>query len=192
MQHHRIRSLRASRFRAGELGVQGMSLYTHVENKDALLDGIVERVMAQAETRLTDGPWDQALASYARSLRATLLRHPGAVLLVATRPAVTPETLRAAERGLTLLCGAGFPVGRALDTLNALTLFVVAHAASEVSTAAVNSAAAAGSQDYVAGLDERDFPLLTRAARSSAGTDDRTRFEFAIAAFIRGLTPRAS
>jgi hypothetical protein len=108
---------------------------------------------------------------------------------VATRPAVTPETLRTAERGLTLLCDAGFPVGRAL---NALTLFVVAHAASEVSTTAVNSAAAAGSQDYVAGLDKRDFPLLTRAARSSAGTDDRTRFELAIAAFIRGLTPAAS
>jgi tetracycline repressor-like protein len=48
---------------------------------------------------------------------------------------VTPETLRAAERGLTLLVGAGFPVGRALDALNALTLFVVAHAASEVSSA---------------------------------------------------------
>jgi DNA-binding SARP family transcriptional activator len=123
------------------------------------------------------------------ALAATLLRHPGAVLLVAIRPAVTPETLRTAERGLTLLCAAGFPVGQALDTLNALTLFVVAHAASEVSTAAVNSAAAAGSQDYVASLDERDFPLLTRAARISAGTDDRTRFEFAIAAFIRGLTP---
>jgi AcrR family transcriptional regulator len=175
-----------------ELGVEAMTVYHYLPNKDALLDGIVERVMAQAETGLADGPWDQALTSYARSLRATLLRHPGAVLLVATRPAVTPETLRTAERGLTLLCDAGFPVGRALDTLNALTLFVVAHAASVVSTAAVNSAAAEGSQDYVADLDEREFPLLTRAARSSAGTDDRTRFEFAIAAFIRGLTPTAS
>jgi hypothetical protein len=147
--------------------------------------------MAQAETGLADGPWDQALTSYARSLRATLLRHPGAALIVATRPAVTPETLRAAERGLALLRGAGFPLDRALDTLNALTLFTVAHAASEVSTAAVNSARAAGSQDYVAGLDEEEFPLLTEAARASKGTDDGARFEFAIAAFIRGVTPAA-
>jgi hypothetical protein len=152
---------------------------------------VVERVMAEAETGPAAGPWDRALTDYARSLRATLLRHPGAVLLVATRPAVTPATLRAAERGLTLLCAAGFPVGRALDTLNALTLFVIAHAASEVSTSAVNEAAAAGSQDYVAGLDEREFPLLSAAARSSAGTDDNARFEFAIATFIRGLTPIA-
>ena len=174
-----------------ELGVEAMTLYHYLPNKDALLDGIVERVMAQAESTLAGGPWQQALTDYARSLRGTLLRHPGAALIVATRPAVTPETLRAAERGLTLLCAAGFPVGRALDALNALTLFVVAHAASEVTTAAVNDAAAVGSQDYVAGLDEREFPLLSAAARTSAGTDDSARFEFAIATFIRGLTPAA-
>jgi Tetracyclin repressor-like, C-terminal domain len=80
-------------------------------------------------------------------------------------------------------------VGRALDTLIALTLFVVAHAASEVTTARVNDAAAAGSQDYVAALDEREFPLLARAARLSAGTDDGARFEFAVAAFLRGVAP---
>ena len=172
-----------------ELGVEAMTLYHYLPNKDALLDGIVERVMAQTETTPAGGPWERALTDYARSLRATLLRHPGAALLVATRPAVTPETLRAAERGLALLCGAGFPVGLALDTLNALTLFTVAHAASEVSTAAVHAARAAGSQDYLAGLDEEEFPLLTDAARSSKGTDDGARFEFAIAAFLRGVAP---
>jgi AcrR family transcriptional regulator len=174
-----------------ELGVEAMTLYHYLPNKDALLDGIVERVMAQAETTVGGGRWDRALTDYARSLRATLLRHPGAALLVATRPAVTPETLRVAERGLTLLVGAGFPVGRALDTLNALTLFVVAHAASEVTTARVNDAAAAGSQAYVAALDEREFPLLAQAARLSAGTDDGARFEFAVAAFLRGVAPAA-
>ena len=102
-----------------ELGVEAMTLYHYLPSKDALLDGIVERVMAQAETGLADGPWDQALTSYARSLRATLLRHPGAALLVATRPAVTPETLRTAERGLTLLCDAGFPVGQACPSCGA-------------------------------------------------------------------------
>ena len=166
-----------------------MTLYHYLPNKDALLDGIVERVMAQTEATFTGGPWERTVTDYARSLRATLLRHPGAALIVATRPAVTPETLRAAERGLALLRAAGFPLDRALDTLNALTLFTVAHAASEVSTAAVNSAHAAGSQDYVFALDERDFPLLAQAARRSAGTDDGARFEFAVAAFIRGVAP---
>ena len=188
IDRHGVAALSMRRLGA-ELAVEAMTLYHYLPNKDALLDGVVERVMAQAEAGLLDGPWDRALTDYARSLRATLLRHPGAARLVATRPAVTTETLRAAERGLTLLCGAGFPLGRALDTLNALTLFVVAHAASEAGTAAVNATASAGSQDFVASLDEQEFPLLTAAARTSAGTDDGARFEFAVATFIRGLTP---
>jgi hypothetical protein len=56
----------------------------------------------------------------------------------------------------------------------------------------VNSAAAAGSQEYVASLDEREFPLLTQAARISAGTDDTTRFEFAITVFLRGVARTVS
>jgi AcrR family transcriptional regulator len=172
-----------------ELGVEAMTLYHYLPNKDALLDGVVERVMAQAGTGPLDGPWDEALTGYARALRARLLRHPGALPLVATRPAVTPETLRAAERGLALLCAAGFSPGRALDTLNSLTLFTVAHAAAEVATAPVNATASAGSQAYVAALDQAEFPLLSAAARTSAGTDDQARFEFAIATFIRGLSP---
>jgi AcrR family transcriptional regulator len=170
-----------------ELGVEAMTLYHYLPNKDALLDGVVERVMAQAAAQPMDGPWDQALAGFARSLRTVLLRHPGAVPLVATRPAVTPATLRAVERGLALLCAAGFPVGRALDTLNTLTLFVVAHAAAEVATAPINATGAEGSQAYVAGLDEEEFPLLSAAARTGSGTDDAARFEFAITTFIRGL-----
>lgn len=190
VDQHGVAALSMRRLGA-ELGVEAMTLYHYLPNKDALLDGIVERVLAEADSSLAGGPWQHALTGYARSLRATLLRHPGAAPIVATRPAATPETLRAAERGLAVLCAAGFSVGRALDTLNALTLFTVAHAASEVSTAAVNAAAGAGSQDYVARLDAREFPLLSEAARSSAGTDDGARFEFAIAAFLLGAAPAA-
>jgi AcrR family transcriptional regulator len=186
IDQHGVAALSMRRLGA-ELGVEAMTLYHYLPNKDALLDGVVERVMAQATAQPLAGPWDQALAGYARSLREALLRHPGAVPLVATRPAVTPATLRAAERGLALLCAAGFPVGRALDTVNALTLFVVAHATAEVSTAPINATGAAGSQAYVAGLDEEEFPLLSAAARTSSGTDDTARFEFAITTFIRGL-----
>ena len=71
MQHHRIRSLRASRFRAGELGVQGMSLYTHVENKDALLDGIVEAMTGEAQVPPAgDTDWRDALRQLAGEIRA--------------------------------------------------------------------------------------------------------------------------
>src|SRR6266581_7030969 len=60
-----------------ELGVQGMSLYSHVASKDALLDGIVEAMTWEAEMPLADGTdWRDALRHLAREIRAVILRHP--------------------------------------------------------------------------------------------------------------------
>jgi exodeoxyribonuclease X len=66
--------------------VQGMSLYSHVENKDELLDGIVEAMAAEAEPPPADGigppadgiGWPDALRGLARDIRAMILRHPAA------------------------------------------------------------------------------------------------------------------
>ncbi|GAB2541522.1 TetR/AcrR family transcriptional regulator C-terminal domain-containing protein [Nocardia heshunensis] len=170
-----------------ELGVEAMTLYHYLPNKDALLDGMVERVMSQADAGFGDGPWATALTDYARALRKALLGHPGVLPLVATRPAVTPKTLYTAERGLAMLVRAGFELGPALDALNSLTLFVVAHANSEVRIMPVNEAGEPGSVDFLKTLDEHEFPLIIQAAKSGAGTDDEARFEYAIAALIRGF-----
>ncbi|MVU84045.1 TetR family transcriptional regulator [Nocardia sp. ET3-3] len=170
-----------------ELGVEAMTLYHYVPNKDALLDGMVERVMSRADTGFADGPWQIAIRDYARALRAALLEHPGSLPLVAARPAVTPRTLQTAERGLKLLVDSGFELGTALDALNAITLFVVAHANSEVRTAPVNEAEEPGSIEFLKSLDPAEFPLILRAAQTSAGTDDHARFDFAIAAMIHGF-----
>ncbi|WP_405134815.1 TetR/AcrR family transcriptional regulator C-terminal domain-containing protein [Nocardia sp. NBC_01388] len=80
---------------------------------------------------------------------------------------------------------AGFPVGRALSALNALTLFVIAHATAEVDISPVNAAEAPGSGEY-AELDPAEFPLLVQAARTAQGTDDGARFDFAVEALITG------
>lgn len=170
-----------------DLGVEAMTLYHYVPNKDALFDGIVERVMSAAEIRVADGDWQTSLAEYARALRRTLLHHPGALPLVATRVAVTPQTLRTAEHGLSVLRTAGFELGQALDIVNALTLFVIAHATSEAHTTPVNEARGPGSADHLNTLDPAEFPLITEAARTGAGTDDETRFEFAVAAMLHGF-----
>src|SRR3712207_5487713 len=60
---------------ASDLGVGTMSLYHHVPNREALLDGVVEVMMADIE--LPDpgsGSWDQRASRMARSLRAVAMR----------------------------------------------------------------------------------------------------------------------
>lgn len=170
-----------------ELGVEAMTLYHYLPNKDALLDGMVEQVVSQADTSFAGASWRNALTGYAHALRAALLRHPGALPVMATRPAVTPATLHTVERGLALLCAAGFELGRALDCLNALTLFVVAHTAWEAHSAANTDFGGPGSAQHLKDLDSREFPLITEAARTSSDVSDQDRFEFATTAMISGF-----
>ncbi|KAA0023276.1 TetR/AcrR family transcriptional regulator C-terminal domain-containing protein [Antrihabitans cavernicola] len=170
------------------LGVEAMTIYHHVPNKDALLDGLVELVFGAATpSSLLAETWQSVLTGFAASLRARLLRHPGIVPLAVTRPAATPEMLRTVEHGLAILHAAGFPVGRALDALNALTVFVVGHVASEIGIANVNRKSLPGSTNQLATLDGSIFPLLTEAARTHEGTDDSERFRFAVDALIVGF-----
>jgi AcrR family transcriptional regulator len=88
------------------LGFEAMSLYNHVANKDDLIDGILETVMAEGELPLAEGDWHTAIRRSAVSVHAALRRHPWAVTLLMTR--VPPARLRYMDALLGRLRGAGF------------------------------------------------------------------------------------
>ncbi|MGH7734667.1 MAG: TetR/AcrR family transcriptional regulator C-terminal domain-containing protein [Gemmatimonadales bacterium] len=109
-----------------ELGVRGMSLYSHVASKDALLDGIVEAMTAEAEMPPADGAdWRDALRHLAREIRAVILRHPAAAPLLVSRPVMPVRRLEQVDAYRTLLMREGFTEERALDLLR--TVFMYAH-----------------------------------------------------------------
>ena len=173
---------------AGELGVEAMTLYHYLPSKDALLDGLIEHVLAQALQLPEPGTdWRPLLRGYADAMRAALLANPAVLPLLLTRPAVTPATLAGVERALTALVTAGFPLGRALDAVNTLTVLVLGHAAAEVGVAGGTAERGDGSAAWVAELDEERYPLLVRAARTGQGTDDAERFTFAVDALLTGF-----
>src|SRR5262245_42295186 len=103
------------------LGVEAMTVYHHVPNKDALLDGLVERVLRDAAGEPpSTGSWAELLRGYADRLRTALLRHPAVLPLAVSRAAVSLESLRVVERVLTALRAADFPLGTALHLVNSL------------------------------------------------------------------------
>lgn len=172
---------------AAELGVEAMTLYHHVPGKDALLDGLVERLLVGASEPLRgDATWQDALRDAARSWRAALRAHPNLVPLVLTRPAVTVRNHEMLESALGLLRRAGFPPARGLDIVYAVAGFVVGQAATEMS-----GPGAPTQTEVLAGTDLRSFPLLAEAA--STGRGDRTdRFEDALDAMLLGFQTRAA
>ena len=71
-----IESLTMRRLGKG-LGVEAMSLYNHVANKDDILDGIVDLVLGDIEVPPTGTHWKLAMRHRAISAHKVLLDHPG-------------------------------------------------------------------------------------------------------------------
>lgn len=98
------------------LGRDPMRLYRHAASKDALLDGVVELVLAELDvsTPQDAGDWEEVLRSTAHAFRAVAVAHPHVVPLLVTRPLASPlvvrplGTLRLLEALLELFIGAGF------------------------------------------------------------------------------------
>jgi AcrR family transcriptional regulator len=70
---------------AKELGVEAMSLYNHVANKDEILAGIIDAVASEIDLPSDEGDWKTAMRRSAISARDVLLRHRWASSLWMTR-----------------------------------------------------------------------------------------------------------
>ena len=91
---------------AARLGVTAMALYRHVGNKDALLDGLVERLLEEIEPPRTGPALDQLVAMGA-ALRRIARRHPAVFPLLLQRPAITPRARAIREQVYARLRAAG-------------------------------------------------------------------------------------
>jgi AcrR family transcriptional regulator len=90
------------------LGFEAMSLYNHVANKDDVIDGILDLVLAEGELPSPTGDWDGAVRSSAVSVHGALRRHPWAPAVVMAPGRLRPARLRYMDSLLGRLRDAGF------------------------------------------------------------------------------------
>jgi len=93
---------------AKELGVEAMSLYNHVANKDDLLDGMIDIVFSEIEAPAAGGDWKDELRKRAVSTRDALRRHPWAIGEMEGRTNHGPSNLHVHNAVLGCLRAAGF------------------------------------------------------------------------------------
>jgi AcrR family transcriptional regulator len=94
----------------GKLGVEAMSLYNHVHNKDDMLDGMIDVVFGEIDLPPTGADWRNAMRQRAISAHHVLLRHPWAIPLMESRATPGPANLRHHDAVLGSLRAAGFSV----------------------------------------------------------------------------------
>ena len=176
-----------------------MILYRHASGKAALLDGVVEVVLAQLHVDPADPDWAAQLRGVARHYRALALEHPNVVPLLVTRPLATPlalrprGTLRPLEDVLALLTRAGFSGPDALHVYRAFFGFLNGHVLNEL-------------QELVENPDETDdllrlglyrlpigeFPLLRGLAHALASYDGAAELERGLDILLTGLAATLS
>ncbi|MBG6237688.1 AcrR family transcriptional regulator [Mycetocola sp. CAN_C7] len=116
---------------AGELGVEAMSLYYHVKNKDELLDGMVGLVVSEMAVPAADAEWKPAMRERSESARSVLKRHPWAISEIDARN--TPATLHYLNATIGCLVAAEFSIPLAAHTMSLVDSYVHGFALQESS-----------------------------------------------------------
>lgn len=113
------------------VGVEAMSLYTHVANKEDLLDGMIDLVFSEIDLPSDEDDWKTAMRQRAISVRQVLSRHRWAIGLMESRTSPGPASLRHHDAVLGCLRKAGFSVVLTAHAYSALDSYIYGFALQE-------------------------------------------------------------
>lgn len=168
---------------AADLGVGTMTLYNHVPNKEALLNGVVQTILEEIETPGPDvNPWSERVRFILRSFRRVAHRHPTVVQLIPVNPPWTPPALRATEVGVAALKEAGFGDEDAAHAYRLLASYVVGYVSLEL-----GGFFTMDETRVDADFPFDDFPNLLAAAPYLVSWDAEAEFDLGINVILVGL-----
>jgi len=177
-----------------ELGVEAMSLYHHVANKEALLDALADWVFTRIELPAEHEPWRAGMTRRAASARGVLSSHPWALGLIESRSTPGPALLRHHDAVIGCLRGGGFPVALAAHAFSVIDAYVYGFVLTEQNLP-FDSSAADGPQDYAAGVAalRAGYPHLTeRVGESADGYSLADEFAYGLGVILDELERRVA
>ncbi len=172
------------------LGVEAMSLYNHVANKDDVLDGLIDIVFSEIDLPC-DRAWKAAMRQRALSAQQALARHRWAVGLMESRTHPGPANLRHHESVLRCLREAGFTVVMAAHAYSALDSYIYGFALQQVSLPFdTGEQAAEVAESILRQFSTGDYPRLAEIASQvvmKPGYSYAHEFEFGLDLILDGL-----
>jgi AcrR family transcriptional regulator len=175
-----------------ELGVDAMSLYHHVQNKDDILDGIADVVVGEIDISPTDTDWKVALRRLVISARTVMLRHAWAPQVIESRTDPGPATMRYMETVLAILRDGGFSLDLAHHAMHVLGSRVLGF-----NQDLFDDSATSRLDPQTAGLLARQmaetYPYISELALAVShegglgGCDDDVEFAFGLDLIVDGL-----
>jgi len=173
-----------------ELGVEAMSLYNHVANKDDILDGIVDLVFSEIALPSGRGDWKPAMRKRAISAHEALLRHPWAPSLMQSRTKPGPGTLRHHDSVLGRLRTAGFTLVMAAHAVSVIDGYVYGFALQQINIPLQSREQVAEVGQDILRQMAGEYPHLAEMITKHAmkpGYDYAKEFEFGLDLILDGL-----
>jgi AcrR family transcriptional regulator len=177
---------------AQELGVEAMSLYNHVRNKDDILDGIVDGVVSEIDLAPGGGDWKTRMRQQVMAARSVLQHHPWAPRVIESRGTMSPAMLGYMDSVIALLRTGGFSIDTAHHAIHVLGSRVLGFTQDlfddSATTAPDPEAAATFAREY-AGRYPYAAEMAMAASHDGAlgGCDDDAEFEFGLDLILDGL-----
>ena len=173
------------------LGVEAMSLYNHVANKDELLDGMVDLVFSEIDLPPGGADWKTAMRQRAVSARQALSRHPWAIALMESRTSPGPATLRHHDAVIGSLREGGFSIEMAAHAFSVLDSYIYGFALQEASLPFDTAEETAEVAEMILKqMPPDEYPHLTELALEHVlrpGYDYGDEFEFGLDLILDGL-----
>jgi AcrR family transcriptional regulator len=178
---------------AQALDVVPMALYRHVANKEELLDGLVDVVIAEIDPPLEGVDWKTTIRARILSARRALLRHPWASRVMESRKSPTPVVLDYMDSMIGLFRTGGFSLDLTHHAMHAMGSRMFGFTQEIFNdTTDVDPAAEAEMWSAMAGTYPYIFEIFTSISHDDASTvgpgcDDQFEFEFALDLMLEGL-----
>jgi AcrR family transcriptional regulator len=188
---------------AQELGVEAMSLYHHVADKDEVLDGMVDVVVSEINARVTElgappgGNWKTAVRRRILAARDVLLSHPWAPGVLESRSTMSPTVMRYYDSLMRLLREGGLSVSLVHHAMHALGSRALGFTQELYAPQNEDADPGVDVAAIIRGQLADEYPYITEIAVIESGNhdkdstlgwcDDQVEFEFGLDLLLDGL-----
>jgi AcrR family transcriptional regulator len=173
---------------AGALGVAPMSLYKHVDTREEIVAGLLDRALQAIDVEANAAlPWDDQLRQILSSAHATFVEHPGLLQVMMLQPISAAAGMRAVERILAILRTAGFDGGDAVEVVAALHSYTFGFSVQQrVRTASTTRA----HRENLRRLPAADFPNVRELAADFSDWASDAQFASGLDLLLKGAADR--
>jgi AcrR family transcriptional regulator len=175
------------------LGVEAMSLYYHVANKDALLDSLADWVFEQITLPDVEDNWRIGMVARAHSARSVLSKHPWALGMLESRPTPGEKLLRHHDSVLGCLLRGGMTPVLAAHAFSAIDSYIFGFVLNEASLSSEpENSEHEGFSAAVAKQAEKypNMALIAMAAMNDFNFTFEDEFDYGLSLILDGFDER--